>query len=682
MFGVTPVRHIAWEGRARVAEASCHRFHSLEKERIVKRIQAIQVTGVFCVAAILGVGSAQADTIYWDGSGTTWNVVSSWSTDLAGTTDPTAIPGIGDDVIFSASTVAANQALTLNANQSAGALTFNNTTGLTTTITGTSPGSGNRDLTIGSGGIEVAAGSGQVVIGTSAANQNIFVKLDASQTWTNNSSSLLQARNSVAGSLTAAGPVVWTFNAAGSGTIQNSGALSDGNTSVSVVVQSTGTGVVSLGGGTYTGGTTIKYGALNTGSAGTGDILIGDTVSTLDAIFRLEGSNNLVNNIILQPGSTNNMLQIRTGGGTNPTQEFSGTIAMNANNLNVMPTGSNSMTFSNVVSGSGNITKIGTTLILSGANTFTGKMTVATGTLSVGSLNSVVGGSASSNLGAPVTVANGTIDLGTTGTATLLYTGAGETTDRVLNLAGTSGVTLNQSGTGLLNFTSDLTGTGSGNKTLTLTGSTDGIGRLGGAVVNSLGTTTITKTGTGTWILAGTNTNTGQTNVNGGTLLINGVTGSGNVIVSSGGTLGGTGTVTSSVTVNAGGFLAPGASIESLDIGGNATINGTLLIELDGTGAGSSDLLAVNGTLNIINATVDFTQLAAVNDPVYVFATYGSLTGTEFAAVNNLPTNYVIDYAYNSSNQIALVLIPEPGSLALLAVGTMLIVSRKRVRNA
>jgi hypothetical protein len=69
------------------------------------------------------------------------------------------------------------------------------------------------------------------------------------------------------------------------------------------------------------------------------------------------------------------------------------------------------------------------------------------GTLFVDPLNSVSGGTATSNLGAPTNAAGGTISLGSTTTAvTLLYTGPEETSDRILNLTG--GITLAQGGTG------------------------------------------------------------------------------------------------------------------------------------------------------------------------------------------------------------------------------------------
>ncbi|MGC4016847.1 MAG: autotransporter-associated beta strand repeat-containing protein [Luteolibacter sp.] len=158
-------------------------------------------------------------------------------------------------------------------------------------------------------------------------------------------------------------------------------------------------------------------------------------------------------------------------------------------------------------------------LALTGANTYTGPTIVTAGNLKANSFNSVVGGTATSSLGAPTTVANGTISLGdTTTTATLGYGGTGETTDRVINLAGTTGGgTLDQGGTGLLKFTSALTATGVGAKTLTLQGA--GTGEFAGAIGNGSGTTAVTKTGSGIWTISGANTYSGSTSVNGGILV-------------------------------------------------------------------------------------------------------------------------------------------------------------------
>ena len=75
---------------------------------------------------------------------------------------------------------------------------------------------------------------------------------------------------------------------------------------------------------------------------------------------------------------------------------------------------------------------------------------------------------------------------------------------------------------------------------------------------------TLIKAGTGSLILSGANTYTGATNVNGGTLSVNGSIASSSLItVNAGATLGGNGTV-GNTTIN-GGTLAPGNSIGTLD---------------------------------------------------------------------------------------------------------------------
>ena len=135
----------------------------------------------------------------------------------------------------------------------------------------------------------------------------------------------------------------------------------------------------------------------------------------------------------------------------------------------------------------------GGTVVLSGANSFSGPVTIPKGTFRVNSLNKVVGGTASSSLGAPATVANGTISLGTTTQGVLYYEGPGETTDRVINLAGTSGgATITTDSANPLEFTSPTTVTGAGAKGVTLNGG--GVGIVSG-FLSSGGVTNLTKSG-------------------------------------------------------------------------------------------------------------------------------------------------------------------------------------------
>jgi fibronectin-binding autotransporter adhesin len=212
---------------------------------------------------------------------------------------------------------------------------------------------------------------------------------------------------------------------------------------------------------------------------------------------------------------------------------------------------------------------------------------------------------------------NSTISLGTSssGTNILKYTGPGETTDKVINLASTNNnnqASLDASNaSGLLKFTSDFTATGTASsKVLNLIGT--GTAEIAGAIVNNTSgnVTNVTKSGAGTWTLSGNNTYTGTTTISGGTLVISGTNTGSAITVSSGGTLAGTGTG-GSTTVNSGGTIAPGNSPGILTVGGlTLNGNGTYTWEMaDATGAAGTgwDQINATGLLTIgSNATSTF----------------------------------------------------------------------------
>jgi autotransporter-associated beta strand protein len=172
------------------------------------------------------------------------------------------------------------------------------------------------------------------------------------------------------------------------------------------------------------------------------------------------------------------------------------------------------------------------TIQLSGHNTYSGQTIIESGALKVSSLNCFGEGkrAASSSLGVPTDIEAGEIVIGEEGKdseCALIYTGTGETSDRVVNLAGKqSTVTFEQSGTGRLKLASSLLISGYGaNKTLVLKGDTAGTGELAGNIVDphdraGKATTAVTKAGAGEWVLSGTNTYTGPTTVKQGTLSI------------------------------------------------------------------------------------------------------------------------------------------------------------------
>jgi autotransporter-associated beta strand protein len=95
----------------------------------------------------------------------------------------------------------------------------------------------------------------------------------------------------------------------------------------------------------------------------------------------------------------------------------------------------------------------------------------------------------------------------------------------------------------------------------------------------------LTKSGAGTWVLAGSNSYTGDTNINGGTLRVLDATGSGtgagNVNVNNAGILGGVG------------IIAPGSG-KSVTVASGATLN-------PGTAAAPTGALKVNGPVILQN---------------------------------------------------------------------------------
>jgi fibronectin-binding autotransporter adhesin len=123
------------------------------------------------------------------------------------------------------------------------------------------------------------------------------------------------------------------------------------------------------------------------------------------------------------------------------------------------------------------------------------------------------------------------------------------------------------------------------------------------------GTGSLIKTGSGSLTLSGTNNYSGSTMVNGGTLAVDGIVeGGASVMVNSGGTLGGSGSIFEPVTVASGGAISPGDGGPGVFTVGALTMQSgsQLNIELGGLTRGSKyDALVSNssasltGTLNV-----------------------------------------------------------------------------------
>ncbi len=187
----------------------------------------------------------------------------------------------------------------------------------------------------------------------------------------------------------------------------------------------------------------------------------------------------------------------------------SGTLTNSGAAATFTDTTSGSDTFAGTISGTNlALTLNGSgTLALSGSNSYAGITSVTAGTLSYNTIAAVSGGN--SALGAPTSAANGTINIGATGI--LKYTGAGSSSDRVINLTA-SGATIDASGAGTLTLSGGVTG-----NTFNLVLAGTGAGIESGAIATTSGS--LTKNGSGTWTLSsGSNSYTGATTVSLGTL--------------------------------------------------------------------------------------------------------------------------------------------------------------------
>jgi len=262
-------------------------------------------------------------------------------------------------------------------------------------------------------------------------------------------------------------------------------------------------------------------------------------------------------------------------------------------------------------------------------NTFTGTITLNSTTTSAGILAYASAGGA-----------NAITFNQTSGSATLSYVGAAPLTMSGLITASaltTGTITFDASGVtsaDTINY-SDATSlsvvsTSTGARKIVFAGANTGLNTFNGAIANNSGAggaATLTKNGTGTWVLSGANTYSGATTVNDGTLLVNGslnVTSA--VTVASVGTLGGAGTV-GSVTNN--GTLAPGngAAMDTLTTS-NLLLNAGCTNAFDLGATNDSDAVTVNGTGTLGGGVVVVATCAGFSGGSYTLFSYAATSGS------------------------------------------------------
>jgi autotransporter-associated beta strand protein len=320
----------------------------------------------------------------------------------------------------------------------------------------------------------------------------------------------------------------------------------------------------------------------------------------------------------------------------------------------------------NAISGSGAVTidcpiNAGT-VVLSGNNTFTGAVTVNSGALRITN---------SGALGSTFSTKNIILTNAAAGNPQLRLDGSGGALDLpagfIFKIANAAGAIFNDAGDNILRGNIVLTSGGNAEgRVSTVAGSL----RLAGTITNdtaaartfviggatgtgqvegiiSDGTLTgetiaLRKIENGTWTLTGTNTYTGATTLNAGTLRINapGSLHASSTVTVNAATLGGDGSIGGSVIVNASGRVAPGSTTGSagtLAIGGGLNISamtsgtGKLVFELGAPTA--ADRVTVGGTFTFGTGTLGiddftFTALSGLTAGTYKLITATSISGT------------------------------------------------------
>ena len=359
------------------------------------------------------------------------------------------------------------------------------------------------------------------------------------------------------------------------------------------------TGSLTLEGGN--GGVLLTVG--NTGALGSAEVIV-DSGSTLDVAV----AGTFDNNLTLGGTGLGGRGALRVSNNLNAA--FNGNIELTAAARLQMESGATGTIPGTITGGFGIEKTQSGTLVLAGENSFTGSSNIAGGTLRL---------TDGAGLGAPTagtTIANG---------ATLQFAGGincpeplvlnGNNTaanaTRVINAGGNNilsgNITPSAGGTnhGLRSDAGKLTVTGniapnvSGTRAFFIRGSGDGE-ITGGFNKGNATTAPLTKEGTGTWILSGTNTYNGDTTISAGTLQIG-----------NGGTTGRL-TATSGIVNNASLVINRGDDFtQATDLGAAAIISGTGSLTQAGTG--TTTLTALNTYSGDTNVNAGILSLGQIN---------------------------------------------------------------------
>jgi autotransporter-associated beta strand protein len=320
----------------------------------------------------------------------------------------------------------------------------------------------------------------------------------------------------------------------------------------------------------------------------------------------------------------------------------------------------------------------GGTLELGGVSTYTGDTSINNGFVKLTTGNDRLPTGTVVSIGQSASINLGTLDLN----------GRNQQIAGLNSTAGTNATASNNSVTSATAAT--LTLGGAGNYSFG-DGTAANSGVIGGAI-------SLVKEGSGTQTLGDTNTYTGTTTVNSGTLIINGNISTSLTTIKSGGTLGGSGSV-GGLSVEGGGTLAPGNSPGILNVGSTslATLS-TFAVEINGNTVSTQyDQLNVTGTMSLaglLSVTMGYTP--ADSALFFIIANDGLPTDAITGTFSNAPVDggiyklggqdfkisYFGDSGTNSfigGNDVVLMAIPEPSATLLVGgLGFFVMLRRRR----
>ena len=399
------------------------------------------------------------------------------------------------------------------------------------------------------------------------------------------------------------------------------------------------------------------------------------------------------------------------------------------------------LTISGAIGSGGGLVKTGSGYLnLTGQSTFTGPVTISTGTLNVGVgavNNGSTGAMGVANTGKTITVSAGATLSGTVnnwfgnngntdanlpvitvngGTlSTTRYTTVG-----ALNLNGAT-VTATSSDTGnyqafALRGNVTVGGTATSTITSTNVSTTQGGYHLGANTTFTVASTGsaspdltvsaplinqsgdfgsaaggLTKAGAGSMVLTATNTYTGPTTVNAGTLLVTGSTASSSAVTvnNSGTILGGTGTVAGTVSVGNGAIISAGNSVQSvtgklttgaLTLATGSTFNALLASNTSFSTLSAGGTTALGNAAFSISTTAGATFTPGTILELITTPTTGTFTNSTFMSGGY---TFAADYTTNPGNfDVDIAAVPEPATWfgGLLLVGAA-VASRRRQIN-